>query len=416
MARDKNELYVTVPNLFRCPISMDVMKSPVSLCTGVTYDRSSIQTWLDNGHNTCPATMQVLPSTDFVPNLTLRRLIHLWSHDSHSIPMSSPHSDASAPPPLISTQQLLDSIKTIDKSTTNCLDSLLQIANFAKYSGENREFLASIDGFVSRIVGNLCNVDEIQVLELIMTVLDLIVSENGVKEELIRLVFKCNRDCLSPFVSVLERGSLSSRIESARVLESIAFNTESQRAITEKQGLLFELHRLPRSETDPTAIEAGLSCLIALSTSSRPVKKQLVQFGIVRTAGKIISGSDTVVSVIEKAMKLVEMVSTCAEGRAAIGEDENCVAAIVKRLMKGTSAGTEHGVAVLWSVCYLCRDRTAQEAAMRNNGLTKVLLVMQSGCTARARQMCVDLVKVFRVNSKSCLASYETKTTHIMPY
>ncbi|KAI8000998.1 U-box domain-containing protein 28 [Camellia lanceoleosa] len=58
---------------------------------------------------------------------------------------------------------------------------------------------------------------------------------------------------------------------------------------------------------------------------------------------------------------LVEMVSTCAEGRAAIGEGENCVAAIGKRLMKGTSAGTEHGVAVLWSACYLCRDRTAHD-------------------------------------------------------
>ncbi|KAL7246778.1 hypothetical protein ACSBR2_001811 [Camellia fascicularis] len=49
---------------------MDMMKSSVSLSTGITYDQSSIQTWLNNGHNTCPATIQVLPFTDFVPNLT----------------------------------------------------------------------------------------------------------------------------------------------------------------------------------------------------------------------------------------------------------------------------------------------------------------------------------------------------------
>ena len=220
---------------------------------------------------------------------------------------------------------------------------------------------------------------------------------------------------MSRFVLVLERGNLRSRTASARVLELIAVETESQREITEKQGLLFELHRLISSETDSTAAGAGLSCLIAVSTS-RPVKKQLVRFGIVRTAGEILSGSDTVGAVIEKALKLLEMVSTCAEGRAAIGEDETCVAAIVKRLMKVSRSATEHGVAVLWSVCYLSRDRTAQETAMKNNGLTKVLLAMQSDCAASARQMCGDLVKVFRVNSKSYLASYETKTTHIMPY
>ncbi|KAI5323650.1 hypothetical protein L3X38_032722 [Prunus dulcis] len=43
MVRD--DLYIAVPSFFRRPISLDVMKSPVSLCTGVTYDRTSIQRW-----------------------------------------------------------------------------------------------------------------------------------------------------------------------------------------------------------------------------------------------------------------------------------------------------------------------------------------------------------------------------------
>jgi len=60
-------------SFFRCPISLDVMKFPINLSTGVTYDRSSIQRWLDNGNNTCPATMQVLQTKEFVPNRTLQR-------------------------------------------------------------------------------------------------------------------------------------------------------------------------------------------------------------------------------------------------------------------------------------------------------------------------------------------------------
>jgi hypothetical protein len=72
-------LEVKIPSYFRCPISLDVMRSPVSLCTGVTYDRASIQRWLDSGNTTCPATMLPLPSTDLVPNLTLRSLISRWA-------------------------------------------------------------------------------------------------------------------------------------------------------------------------------------------------------------------------------------------------------------------------------------------------------------------------------------------------
>ncbi|GMP22819.1 hypothetical protein CsSME_00000661 [Camellia sinensis var. sinensis] len=41
------------------------------------------------------------------------------------------------------------------------------------------------------------------------------------------------------------------------------------------------------------------------------------------------SDSNTVASVIEKLLKLLEIVSTCAKGREAIGGDESYVAAIV---------------------------------------------------------------------------------------
>ncbi|KAK3005967.1 hypothetical protein RJ639_017271 [Escallonia herrerae] len=413
MARDKSELYVTVPSFFKCPISMDVMKSPVSLCTGVTYDRASITTWLDSGHNTCPATMQVLQSTDVVPNLTLRRLIRVWSD---SLLLRPPPDSASSPPwipaPAVSKQQLLDSVKSVRDVT-----SLANIVSFAKYSDENREFLANFDGFLPAIYEVLREATAIQVIEQIVAVLDLIVSESRVKKQLHQLMFSGNNgDCLPAFLSLLQQGSLTSKISSARVLESISFNADSQLKITEKQGLLQELYNLIRSESDQTAMQAGLSALIALATT-RKVKKELVRFGIVRTAGRILSSADAVFPVIEKAMKALEMVSACTEGRTAICDDGGeCAAAVVRKLMKVSPAATEHGVAVLWSVCCLSRDQAAREAAMRVNGLTKVLLVMQSGCSAGVRQMCGDLVKVFRVNSRSCLASYETRTTHIMPY
>lgn len=49
-------------------------------------------------------------------------------------------------------------------------------------------------------------------------------------------------------------------------------------------------------------------------------------------------------------------------------------------------------------------------------GLTRLLLLMQSGCSPAARQMALELLKIYRVNTKSCLTGYDSKTTHIMPF
>lgn len=412
MARDKRreELYVTVPSLFRCPISMDVMKSPVSLCTGVTYDRSSIEKWLALGHNTCPATMQTLPSTHTTPNLTLRRLIHLWL--SHADVTQAPPSSSSS----ISKLQAADIIKGEFDS-----ESLVKLIGFMTASEENLKFVALSNGAVSRFVDVFTKSDEIRICELIVEIFDLISPENGVRERLNELFLTSSdgRDCLSSLAMVLQKGNMESKAKSAKILELIAVNPESQHKISEKPGILYNLYNLSTVETDTPAVEAGLSALLAISTT-RPVKKELIRFGIVRTVGKILSGHDystPVSAVIEKALAMLETVATCTEGRGAISEDGECVVEIVKRLMKCSGVATEHGITVLWSVCCLARHRTAQETVAKVNGLTKVLLVMQSDCSTNTRQMCRELVKVLRAKStKSNLAPYETRTTHITPY
>ncbi|PKA60819.1 U-box domain-containing protein 15 [Apostasia shenzhenica] len=43
-----------IPNDFLCPISLGIMTDPVITATGQTYERSSIQKWLDAGHRNCP--------------------------------------------------------------------------------------------------------------------------------------------------------------------------------------------------------------------------------------------------------------------------------------------------------------------------------------------------------------------------
>ncbi|KAL5986087.1 hypothetical protein ACLOJK_028077 [Asimina triloba] len=405
---DGKELAVSIPSYFKCPISLEVMKSPVSLCTGVTYDRANIQKWLDSGHTTCPATMQPLRSTAFTPNLTLLTLIRSWQHQQASVSQPSSSSSAAGSRDVqFLLRQLAQPRSALPSAAA--VDSLSKIAAFIQQDpAKSRQLLAGVD-CVKTVAGVLRDrKEELGVAEAALRLLSLVLTEEiagKVAEEI-----DWNR-----LLPVLRRGSVEARINTARVLElTLGACRSDDCPVAETEGVLQELIRLTSSKNDGKAIEAGLSCLIAVS-ARRKVRSVMVRLGAVRALGGLLAESESV-AVAEQALRLLETLSGCAEGRAAICEDSACVPAIVRRMLKVSAAATERAVVLLWSVCHVFRDRKAQEAVASSNGVTKILLLMQSNCSPAARQMCGDLVKIFKVNSKSCLASYDTKTTHIMPY
>lgn len=75
---DHEEEEIEIPNYFICPISLEIMKDPVTTVSGITYDRQSIVQWLEKVLS-CPVTKQPLPlDSDLTPNHMLRRLIQHW--------------------------------------------------------------------------------------------------------------------------------------------------------------------------------------------------------------------------------------------------------------------------------------------------------------------------------------------------
>ncbi|KAK4282959.1 hypothetical protein QN277_014270 [Acacia crassicarpa] len=73
---------LSIPPEFRCPISLELMSDPVILSTGLTYDRSSIQRWLNEGHRTCPQTQQVLSLSILTPNHLVHDMISHWCKEN----------------------------------------------------------------------------------------------------------------------------------------------------------------------------------------------------------------------------------------------------------------------------------------------------------------------------------------------
>ncbi|KAM0940433.1 putative U box domain, armadillo-like helical, Zinc finger, RING/FYVE/PHD-type [Dioscorea sansibarensis] len=398
MEKRTRELELNVPSLFRCPISLEVMRSPVSLCTGVTYDRASIQRWLDSGNTTCPATMLPLPSTDLVPNLTLRRLISHWPH---------PAVDGAS--------------RTLDLRTAGRLQDLVAFLSDADRDDFHKNSLASAPSFapaLASLIGSDANDHAIKVLALVLTA-DFI--ETRSKRMVIQSLCTDLNRTVSALLETLQRSEPDARIESAMVLEAILSSDQcdvnSKSRLAENSHLIRELIRLIFPSA-ARSTEAGLACLLSLSSAKRS-RVRMVKQGLVPALARAMKHEPLTIpaSAAEKALKLMEAASGCAEGRAVMCEGKaEAVAAVAGRMMKAGIEGAKAAITVLWTLCHLHGDRRAVEAAAANGVVTKILVLMQGDREGDTRRMSRDLLRIFKISSKGLFAGYDTNTTHISPF
>ncbi|CAN6234970.1 unnamed protein product [Urochloa humidicola] len=447
-------LEVKIPSFFRCPISLDVMRSPVSLCTGVTYDRASIQRWLDSGNTTCPATMLPLPSTDLVPNLTLRSLIAHWAAGVGSGGASSaaPAARTSSPASLV--RQIAASGAGADPAPAlRELAAYLSdddVDDFEKNAlvgaGRAAEAVASVlrrRGGVGG--GGEGETATVEAAEAVARVLAKIVASDGIDDankKRVSAALAADADASAASLArVMRAGScLEARIDAARLAGFLLANAaggEARAAAAESPELVAELVRLigpvdEKGTLDGAAVDAGITCLAAICCcgggaspspsrrAARAAAEAVVRHGAVAAAVRALGCGAAAADpgTAARALRVLEAAAGCAEGRAALCERaEEAVGAVVGKMMKAGREGAEAAVAVLWAVCHRYRDRRAAEAAAAaEGGLTRLLLLVQSGCSPAARQMALELLKMYRVNAKSCLAGYDSKTTHIMPF
>jgi hypothetical protein len=73
-----NGTTLDVPNSYVCPISLQVMVSPVLTPSGLHFERSAILSWLENGTGCCPLTSRPMDLAEIVPNNDLKSQIHAW--------------------------------------------------------------------------------------------------------------------------------------------------------------------------------------------------------------------------------------------------------------------------------------------------------------------------------------------------
>uniref|UniRef100_A0A7S2NCN3 RING-type E3 ubiquitin transferase n=1 Tax=Haptolina brevifila TaxID=156173 RepID=A0A7S2NCN3_9EUKA len=77
--------HTSVPVDYLCPITYELMRDPVLLTDGTTYERAAIEQWLQT-HNTSPATNQPLTSLMVVPNNMARSIIRSFVDNHPTLP------------------------------------------------------------------------------------------------------------------------------------------------------------------------------------------------------------------------------------------------------------------------------------------------------------------------------------------
>ncbi|KAJ1271085.1 hypothetical protein BS78_06G102100 [Paspalum vaginatum] len=392
---------MSIPHLFRCPISLDIFTDPVTLCTGQTYDRPCIERWLAAGHRTCPVTMQPLGDAVLVPNRTLRHLIERWLSADQKIP-DEPTAVAAADddteePSLAALKRCLQSGAGANAKVA----ALNKVATLASESDVGRACMVQL-GFLPvllRLVFHApapWDLSEQEELAL-QCALSLLPSSPTSPQHGCLNMLKTEAS-LTSFVRLLERGRARTKAGLCRLLETIATAAATRDLVLAAaasprvwQALLPLLHH-----GDERVSVAAARAVAAVCCAAEPTRGSAVHHGAVPALFKCLSAGKGRGAASWSALAALEALAASEAGRRAVAREPGAVRALVRHvfMMSSSNEGSEHAVAALLAVCR--ESRAARSEAAGAGVVTQLLLLLQSQCGTRAKTKARSLLKLFK--------------------
>ncbi|KAM1032981.1 hypothetical protein FF1_036538 [Malus domestica] len=388
------ETFITIPKDFCCPISLDLMREPVIISTGQTYDRSSISRWWEEGHCTCPKTGQMLPSTRLVPNRALRNLIMQWC-TAYGIPYDPPEfADASADS--FAAVSPSKAALAANKATAGLLIQRLEDGSpcaqtiaarelrlLAKTGRENRAFIAEAGA-----IPHLCK---------LLSSPNSVTQENSVTAMLNLSIYEKNKSrivdeegCLGSIVNVLRFGHRTeARENAAATLFSLSAVHDYKKRIADEEGGIEALAELLRGGT-PRGKRDAVTALFNLSTHTENCMR-MIEAGAV-TALVSALGNE---GVAEEAAGALALVVRQPIGAKEVAKEDIAVAGLIGMMRCGTPRGKENAVAALLELCR-CGGAAATERVVKAPALAGLLQMLLFTGTKRARRKAASLARVFQ--------------------
>lgn len=397
------EMELTIPAHFRCPISLDLMKDPVTLSTGITYDRDSIEKWIESGNQTCPVTNQLLTTFDQIPNHAIRKMIQDWCVQNHSSGIER------IPTPRIpvAPYEVLEICSRIKAATqrgdaNKCRDLVGKIKRWGKESERNKKCIVENGtGFVLSASFESFASDSIEkhsfLLEDILSILRWMfpLGEEGQS----KLGSAASLRCMVWF---LKGGSdLSARQSSVLVLrELLSLDQRHVEALGQIEGLVDALFMIIKKPICPTTTKAALMVVIYMispSSTSEKFASRFVEMGLVPLVLEILVDAER--SICEKALGVMDRICDYGEGREKAYHSALTMPVLVKKLIRVSNLATEISISVLWK---LCKNENRDEGgamieALQVGAFQKVLVILQVGCGERTKEKVTELLKLLNL-------------------
>ncbi|XP_031276728.1 U-box domain-containing protein 8 [Pistacia vera] len=319
------------PDDFKCPISLEIMSDPVILSSGHTFDRVSIQRWLDSGHRTCPITKLPLPDQpSLIPNHALRSLISNFTHT----PLPKSQSNYANPNP-----HTLISILTSKSSPLHSkLDSLSQLAELSKRDSTSRRKLAD-SGAVSAVL-NCLNFDSND-FTLQEKALSLLLNLSLDDDNKVGIVAE---GAIGRVVTALRVGSPDCRAIAATIITSLAVVEVNKATIGDYPLAIKSLVWLLQNGKLIREKKEAATALYALS-SFPDNRKRVVNCGAVVILMRIAESG------LERAVDVLSILAKCKEGREEMMRVKGCVGVLVGMIKNGSSRAVQCS---LFTLNFLC--------------------------------------------------------------
>ncbi|KAG1327942.1 E3 ubiquitin-protein ligase PUB23 [Cocos nucifera] len=402
---------VEIPSYFLCPISLQIMRDPVTLPSGITYDRDSIERWIFSGkHNTCPVTKQSLPECDLTPNHTLRRLIQAWcalnpSDGIERFPTPKPPvnkaqiteliDDAKLPHLQLSSLRKLKEIVSESERNKRCVEATPGVLDFLasiirkKSSTPGEEGIAISDGVESTTA---CD-EALNILCLLQ------IS----KQRLLDFAIQ-NEDIIESLTSILQQSNYQSRAYATLFLKSMLGVIAPAKLAGVREQLFQEIVDVVRDRISHRADKAALQVLSGLCRWGRN-RVKAVNAGAVPVLIELLLDENEK-RVCELVLVVLALVCGCAEGRSELVGHAAGIAIVSKKILRISEMATEGAVRILNSVAKFSATTAVLQEMLQIGVVSKLCLVLQVDCGMKTKEKAREILRLHsRVWEKSpCLS------------
>ncbi|KAI5081353.1 hypothetical protein GOP47_0004536, partial [Adiantum capillus-veneris] len=401
------QVQVTVPSFFLCPISLELMRDPVTLSSGQTFDRSSIQQWLDDGHHTCPVTRQPIPDSDLedpIPNHALRRMIQAWCVQNKSCGVERILTPRQ-PPSLRDIPHLLDllaparsSASTNAHESLDALQTLIRIAIERPHSRHTillSGTLPCLTKLLSRSYPGLAPLAaasptpmSFTIAEEALKLLDLLIDPELFADFDQQQLHSHEELIMSLANALLRSGTPDSRPRAASILLRLGPSDCLRRKMGQLQGFIAALVEMIQ-EFDVSS-RAALGLLADVCAASNLNRVTAAEVGAVGTLGQFLlclqqhDSEDKATT--EMILRALEVICQCAEGRATVAAEPSILTTVVKHMSAVSERAAHHAVhIVLLVVKWAPEADEMKSAALKEGALIKAIAVAQSATASETR-------------------------------